>query len=44
LRVVAMAVQEQLSLRWPDSVIPDYPALARPGAPLAKLPRGWESS
>jgi aminoglycoside/choline kinase family phosphotransferase len=43
LRSVAEAVHEQLRLRWPDTVVPDYPAFARPGAPLARLPRGWDS-
>jgi hypothetical protein len=41
---LAQAVHEQLSLRWPEPVVPDYPALARPDAPLARLPPGWESA
>jgi aminoglycoside/choline kinase family phosphotransferase len=37
LRAVAEAMREQLRLRWPEAVVPDYPALARPGAALAEL-------
>jgi hypothetical protein len=44
LRTLAEAMREQLSAYWPETVVPDYPALARPGAPLAHLPRGWEPS
>ena len=43
-RKLAEAMHEQLSARWPETVVPDYPALARPGTPLARLPRGWKSS
>jgi Ser/Thr protein kinase RdoA (MazF antagonist) len=43
LRSVAEAMHEQLRLRWPGTVIPDYPALARPGATLAQLPEGNEA-
>jgi hypothetical protein len=43
LRSLAEAIQEQLRRRWPDAVVPDYPALARPGAPLARLPRDRDS-
>jgi Ser/Thr protein kinase RdoA (MazF antagonist) len=42
LRQLAGAVHGRLSARWPETVVPDYPALARPGAPLARIPRGWE--
>jgi Ser/Thr protein kinase RdoA (MazF antagonist) len=38
LRSLAEATRELLRLRWPDAVVPDYPALARPGAPLARPP------
>ena len=38
LLVLAEAIREQLLLRWPDAVVPDYPALARRGAPLARRP------
>jgi hypothetical protein len=44
LRSLAGTLHEQLSLRWPETAVPDYPALARPGAPLARLPQGWESA
>ena len=43
LRALAEAIREQLRLRWPDAVVPDYPALARPGAPLARRPRSRDS-
>jgi hypothetical protein len=43
LRSLAEAIREQLLLRWPDAVVPDYPALARPGAPLAQPPRSRNS-
>ena len=43
LRSLAEAMREQLRRRWPDAVVPDYPALARPGAPLARRPRSWDS-
>lgn len=42
LRSLATAVLERLSQRWPETVVPDYPALARPGVPLALVPGGWE--
>jgi hypothetical protein len=41
LRTVTSAMHARLSARWPDAVTPDYPALARPGVPLARLPDGW---
>jgi aminoglycoside/choline kinase family phosphotransferase len=40
---LAEAIRELLRRRWPDAVVPDYPALARPGAPLARLPRSRDS-
>jgi hypothetical protein len=42
LRTLAEATHELLLVRWPDSIVPDYPALARAGAPLARRPSGWE--
>jgi hypothetical protein len=42
LRSLAEAIREQLRLRWPDTVVPEYPALARPGAPLARRPSSWD--
>ena len=44
LRALAETMREQLTARWPETVVPDYPALARPGAPLARLPRGQSAS
>ena len=41
LRVCAEALHERLSARWPEAAVPDYPALAGHGAPLARIPRGW---
>ena len=32
LRVLAGGLHERLSARWPEAVIADYPALARPGS------------
>ena len=43
LRTLAEGMHEQLRLRWPTTVVPDYPALARPGATLAQLPGGHEA-
>jgi Ser/Thr protein kinase RdoA (MazF antagonist) len=39
LRELAEMARERLRQVWPDAVVPDYPALARPGRPLARLPR-----
>jgi hypothetical protein len=35
------ALRSLLSARWPDAVTPSYPALAAPGARLARIPDGW---
>lgn len=43
LRALAEAMHAGLAARWPETAVPDYPALARPGAPLAQPPEGWES-
>jgi aminoglycoside/choline kinase family phosphotransferase len=43
LRSLAEGMHEQLRLRWPDTVVPDYPALACPGATLARLPNRYRS-
>ena len=40
LRSVAEIMREELQRRWPDADVPDYPALARPGATLARFPEG----
>jgi hypothetical protein len=41
--VLAQAMHERLCARWASVVVPDYPALARPGAELAKVPLAWDS-
>ena len=40
LRSLAESMREELRRRWPDTIVPDYPALARPGATLARFPEG----
>jgi Ser/Thr protein kinase RdoA (MazF antagonist) len=42
LRVLAGDLHEQLSARWPEAVIADYPALARPGAARVQVPDFWQ--
>ena len=44
LRALAEALHAGLAARWPETAVPDYPALARPGAPLAQPPEDWESA
>jgi len=44
LRSLASALRTVLRDRWPSAVAPSYPALARPGEPLARVPREWSSS
>lgn len=41
LRALASGLDEQLSRRWPQTVIPDYPALAQPGSAPAEIPDWW---
>jgi Ser/Thr protein kinase RdoA (MazF antagonist) len=41
---LAGALHQRLSARWPDTVLPDYPAFARQGAPLAQIPPGWSAA
>ena len=43
LHALASSLHSLLSQRWPDAVTPDYPALSRPGIPLALVPRGWDA-
>jgi hypothetical protein len=43
LRSLASALRTVLRDRWPSAVAPSYPALARPGEPLARVPREWSS-
>jgi len=38
---VSAALHDQLSQRWPGLVIPEYPALAQPGAVALPLPDWW---
>ena len=38
---LASALRTALRDRWPSAVTPSYPALASPGEPLTRLPRGW---
>lgn len=42
LRVLANELHERLSTRWPETVIADYPAFARPGAPRVQVPDFWQ--
>ena len=42
LRVLAGGLHERLSARWPDAVIADYPALARPGGAQVQVPDFWQ--
>jgi Phosphotransferase enzyme family len=42
LRVLAGGLHEQLSARWPEAVLADYPALARPGAARVQVPDFWQ--
>jgi hypothetical protein len=36
------AMRERLAELWPGVRIPEYPALAGPGAVLARIPDGWQ--
>jgi len=42
LRILAGDLHERLSARWPEAVIADYPALARPGAARVQVPDFWQ--
>jgi Phosphotransferase enzyme family len=42
LRVLAGDLHEQLSARWPEAVLADYPAVARPGAARVQVPDFWQ--
>ena len=42
LQHTASAMQERLAERWPGLRVPDYPALAQAGSPLARVPDGWQ--
>ena len=41
LQALAGAMHDRLSSRWPGVPVPDYPALAPPGAALARVPGRW---
>jgi Ser/Thr protein kinase RdoA (MazF antagonist) len=41
LRALIGGLYERLTLRWPDTVMPDYPALARPGSTPVPVPDWW---
>jgi Ser/Thr protein kinase RdoA (MazF antagonist) len=42
LRALAGELHERLSARWPETVIADYPALARPGSARVQVPGFWQ--
>jgi hypothetical protein len=42
LRAAAGALLERLSSRWPETAVPDYPALARPGSARVVVPEWWQ--
>jgi hypothetical protein len=41
LRALTSRLEAELSERWPEARVPDYPALARPGALLVQVPGWW---
>jgi Ser/Thr protein kinase RdoA (MazF antagonist) len=41
LRALARELDAALSSRWPEAQVPDFPALARPGALLVQVPGWW---
>jgi hypothetical protein len=43
LRDLVAAAHQQLSGRWPEAVVPQYPAVASPGEVLVRLSSGRES-
>jgi Ser/Thr protein kinase RdoA (MazF antagonist) len=42
LRAVAGALLERLRSRWPETAVPDYPALAGPGSARVVVPEWWQ--
>lgn len=42
LRLLAEELGDRFRSRWPDAVIPAYPALADPRSTLATQPEWWE--
>jgi Ser/Thr protein kinase RdoA (MazF antagonist) len=41
LHAAAGALLEELARRWPQTAVPDYPALARPGSAPVQVPGWW---
>jgi hypothetical protein len=41
LRGLFGEMHDQLSARWPEVRVPEYPALARPGAQAVPVPDWW---
>jgi len=42
LRILAEGLNDRFRSRWPEAVIPAYPALADPGSTLVTRPEWWE--
>jgi Ser/Thr protein kinase RdoA (MazF antagonist) len=42
LRALAGTLLEELSSRWPQTAVPDYPALAGPGSARVEVPEWWQ--
>jgi Ser/Thr protein kinase RdoA (MazF antagonist) len=41
LRAILVEMHDQLSSRWPEVRVPEYPALARPGSQAVPVPGWW---
>jgi Ser/Thr protein kinase RdoA (MazF antagonist) len=41
LRAILVEMHDQLSSRWPEVRVPEYPALARPGSQAVSVPDWW---
>jgi Ser/Thr protein kinase RdoA (MazF antagonist) len=41
LRAILVEMHDQLSSRWPEVRVPEYPALARPGSQAVAVPDWW---
>ena len=42
LQAAAGALLERLGSRWPETAVPDYPALAEPGSARVVVPEWWQ--
>ena len=42
LRALAEALLEELGRRWPQTAVPEYPALAGPGSARVRVPEWWQ--